>query len=402
MARCSKAFVRRFTLAASALALLTLTGCVARSMTPSAESLAVGASPPLTGPQSLALSLQDQTGAPVAGATVTWRPVFNPPDQGVTGESDAAGGLRLTALWPGVRYVIQVLTPSGERFQRTYTPSAYAQWQWRLIGALPSETPTRAAVERLVVLSADPVDALSQILPAFAPLWQSTAASLTVSTASTPSAIAALNTAEVDRTLVWWMGNHSPQALAACPESCVSALVDYVRAGGTLLVSGEWAGLGADPEQLTDRLGQALGFVVGRDTLAQPQSRLHVRNLHGHVLTEGVQQLFLQRSSSVVPDALAQAQELAFASEEHYQILQADNPTPLKLQATVLAVLSQGKGQVIVLGDTSLWSGETLCAGDNLRLWQNILRGSAAVAGKSLPSPCDNTVSLQGAVQDTL
>lgn len=391
MAPCFKTCGQRFALA-SVLCGGLLAGCVSRSISAADTVTAASA---WTGPQTLNLYLQDVAGDPVQGAEVTWRPVFKAPDQAMRAKSDVAGALNLSSLWPGVRYVIQVLTPSGERFQRVYTPSAYAQWQWRLAQPWSSEAPSRAAIQRVVLLSPE------ASLPEYASLLQHTAVSLPVSTALTATAIVDL-TAESDTSLVWWMAHRSPQALAACADRCVSALVDYVYAGGTLLVTGEWAGLGTDPEALTDQLGQALNFSVGRDTLAQPQNRLKVRNLHGHALTEGVQQVVLQRSSSVVTDALAQAQELAFASAEHYQILQTSEEPPLKPEATVLAVLQQGKGQVIVVGDSSLWSDAVLCEGDNLQLWHNILRGAEASVGKSGTSPCDNTVSLQGAVQDTL
>lgn len=391
MALCFKAFGQRFALT-SVLCGGLLAGCVSRSIS---ATDTVPTTSVLTGPQGLSLHLQDATGAPVQGAEVTWRPVFKAPAQALRAESDLEGRLNVTSLWPGVRYVIQVLTPSGERFQRVYTPSAYGQWQWRLTQPWSPETPSRAAVQRVALLSPE------TSLPEYAALLQHTAASLSVSTALTSSAIVDL-TAESDTSLVWWMAHRSPQALAGCADRCVSALVDYVQAGGTLLVTGEWAGLGADPDLLTDRLGQALNFSVGRDTLAQPQNRLRIRNLQGHALTEGVQQMVLQRSSSVVPDALAQAQELAFASAEHYQILQASEETSLKPEATVLAVLQQGNGQVIVVGDSSLWSDAVLCDGDNLQLWHNILRGAEAAVGKSGASPCDNTLSSQGAAQETL
>lgn len=389
-----------------------LSGCLGRApvgVTPSVEAGGQGTS----AVQSVTLALSNPEGEALSHAAVLWRPVFAAPEQAVALQSDRDGQVQLAPLWPGVRYWIQV-TVDGQHYQRRYTPSAYTHWEWTLGQPLPASffeapplevPPVKPAT--LTLLTDSSVEELTE----FTALMAYTQPLLTVQKAQNAEHITALQN-QASQQVLWWMAHRTPQALQACAEACLDAIEAYVQAGGTLLVSGEWAGLANDTTALTDQLGQRLGFQVARDTLAQSQTALTVDTVHTHALTEGVTRLALHRSSSVEPDALAFAQELAFAAAEHYQILQTDlqtdlqteaqDLTPLKPQATVLAVLQQGQGRVIVVGDVSLWSGLYLCQADNLRLWQNILRLPVSTVGKSPDAFCDNTLVSQGVVQETL
>lgn len=161
------------------------------------------------------------------------------------------------------------------------------------------------------------------------------------------------------------------QALTATE---IQQIGDFVKAGGKLVVTSEWAGFGAlDLASLRDLLA-GFGLAPGSDTLHQ-DSRLTIANLAGpHPLLTGVTQLALYRSGSVQLLQADRAHLLAYTAADGFRIAAAGGQG-------VLGYAVAGRGKVVMVGDTSLWLADDADGNgtpnyreaDNARLWKNTL-----------------------------
>ncbi len=144
------------------------------------------------------------------------------------------------------------------------------------------------------------------------------------------------------------------------------ALLDFVSAGGQLILTGEWAGFGLSiNDSLQDWL-TPLGLQLGQDTLAQTEDSLKVNQWGADPLVEDLSAIQLARSGSLQIVELEQAHCLAYAPAAAYRI------ASLALPQCVLARSLSGLGQVISLSDSSLWLSEFGSA-DNAVLWQRLM-----------------------------
>lgn len=148
-------------------------------------------------------------------------------------------------------------------------------------------------------------------------------------------------------------------------------ILNFVAQGGKLVVTSEWAGFkGLDLGPLNELL-LSLGLELGADTLFQDKL-VSASEFRSHYLTQGLRELRLFRTASVMTYHPDKASLLGWAKPEHYRILASS-------RQSILAAGYYGLGRFIVLGDTSLWldtaAAETSYyqSADNALLWQHIL-----------------------------
>ena len=326
-----------------------------------------------SGVSSLQILLTDASDRPLVGRRVRWRPAFEPESaQTPSAATNAEGQVVLSDLLPGVRYLFSAASDNGlliyQAYQVPLSPQD-ARWQWVLapesaLSLVTAKNPPTVKPARLHYLVGVKDDF-----------------KVAIATASEHLETLPLQLTDLrpQSDVVWWVnGDFAVDSILLSPPAVVGALITFVSEGGMLVINGEWAGLQSPLAEITQTLGLRLGFRVSRDTLAQPSGALIIENIHDHWLTEGVHTLAMSRAGSVSVYSPKSAQELAFAGAEHYQMVS------LQAQQTVLACLRYGKGHVIVLGDSSLWSDPWFQTRDNGKLWRNLL---------SLPS--EASVKLQ-------
>lgn len=344
---------------------------------------------PARASSTLDLRLTAPDGSALQDVAVQWRPVFASSQHAAAGrgQTDAQGHLVLNSLWPEIRYLIEVEQADGQRLRRWYQPlEPVVRWEWVVSAEdalIESSDETSVTFE-----PADVTDlSVSQLL-----IWADAEETHDFDTLRTQTTVALGVTSERTSTptlerlqmlqagdILWCL----PRMQLSFPESgaghsqraYVEQMVRFVESGGTLVMSGEWAGMGGGHSSFSQALGERFGFQVSQDTLAQAEETLSIENIHDHPLTEGVAQLILSRSGSVAVRFAHRTEELAFAPSAHYRIARqaADETLPLEPEQTVLALIHWGKGRVVVLGDSSLWDNERLMQADNWRLWQNIV-----------------------------
>lgn len=166
----------------------------------------------------------------------------------------------------------------------------------------------------------------------------------------------------------------------AAPAQAVSAdeirqLVAFVKAGGKLVVSSEWAGFGQLNLESLRNLLSNFGLAPGSDTLHQDSSLSIKLFATDHPLVSGLKQLSLYRSGSVQLLQANKARLLAYSSADGYRISASVGGQG------VLGSAVSGKGKVVAIGDSSLWLEDdadgngvkNYAEADNSKLWKNVL-----------------------------
>lgn len=196
------------------------------------------------------------------------------------------------------------------------------------------------------------------------------------------SATAKLRAASQLESLDWTVDNkldpNRDTLWLASPTQALSAerqqeLESFVTAGGKLIVSGEWAGFGAQNPAAVQALLAGFGLALGGDSLHQNKSLIIRLFPEQHSLVKDVKQLELYQSASV-KTLREPAQLLAYSPADGWRIASEGGQG-------VLASNLVGQGKVLLIGDSSLWldtdsDGDGISnfeEADNAKLWKNAL-----------------------------
>lgn len=168
----------------------------------------------------------------------------------------------------------------------------------------------------------------------------------------------------------------SPSASLSIEES--SAIQAFVRQGGKLILTGEWAGFGGFAPSTANQLLQPFQLRFGQDTLRQGSTGfVNASPVGEHPISRGLSQLRLYQAGSVeLLSSTGPPQILARSPADSFRIVNNTGAFG------VAAATAFGTGRVIVLGDSSLWSdldsdgdgSSNLSSADNRRLLEQILR----------------------------
>jgi hypothetical protein len=157
----------------------------------------------------------------------------------------------------------------------------------------------------------------------------------------------------------------------------ISSIEAFVRGGGKLIVSGEWAGFAGFNGTAVNEVLVPFGLQFGVDTLRNSSGGfLSIQNFIGHPVTAGLTRLEIYQGTSLQNlGADSNFEFVARSQEDSFRI--AANTGAF----AVVAVANFGSGKVILVGDTSFWSDEdsdgdglaNLNEADNKRLLEQIL-----------------------------
>jgi hypothetical protein len=145
----------------------------------------------------------------------------------------------------------------------------------------------------------------------------------------------------------------SPQAAFSVEEK--AAIQAFVLNGNKLVFTAEWAGFGGFSHANANQMLAPFNLVLGTDTLRSTDKSgfLSTTNFEAHPLVAGIQQLKFFQSSSVRLSQLGQAGALPVRTEDNtFRIVNTIGAFGL------IGVAPFGSGNVVVLGDSSLWSDE--------------------------------------------
>lgn len=145
----------------------------------------------------------------------------------------------------------------------------------------------------------------------------------------------------------------SPQAAFSVEEK--AAIQAFVLSGKKLVMTAEWAGFGGFSHANANQVLAPFNLVLGTDTLrATDQSGfLRTTNFESHPLVAGIEQLKFFQSASVRLLQLGQPGALPVRTEDNtFRIVNTVGAFGL------IGVAPFGSGNVVVLGDSSLWSDE--------------------------------------------
>lgn len=161
--------------------------------------------------------------------------------------------------------------------------------------------------------------------------------------------------------------------LVASPKATLNAeeYQRFVAGGGTLIVTGEWAGFGDYDPEAANALTRPFGLALRPDLVrvaGQTSNREWVAASVASSLpvSSNVDGLMLRTGSSVMTNPLATI--LATTGTNGYRV-QAFSTG----QQTLAAAMPHGDGLVIVVGDTSAWVGSSLEVG-NREFMLNLFR----------------------------
>lgn len=167
----------------------------------------------------------------------------------------------------------------------------------------------------------------------------------------------------------------SPSQPFSVEES--SAIQAFVRQGGKLILSAEWAGFNGFLSSAANQLLQPFQLRFGMDTLRQGgHGFVTISQFINHPITQGLNQIQIYQAGSVeVLNSDPLAQILARSPEDSFRILNNSGAFG------VVAATAYGTGKVIAISDTSLWSdtdsdgsgSSNLNSADNRRLLEQIL-----------------------------
>lgn len=167
----------------------------------------------------------------------------------------------------------------------------------------------------------------------------------------------------------------SPQGVFSVEEK--AAIQAFVLSGKKLVLTAEWAGFGGFSHAHANQVLAPFNLVLGSDTLRSTAASgfLTTRNFEDHPMVDGIQSLSFFQSASVRLGNLAQAGALPVRTEDNsFRIVNTIGAFGL------IGVAPFGSGNVIVLGDSSLWSDEdsdgnqvaNIDEGDNRKLLSQI------------------------------
>ena len=134
-----------------------------------------------------------------------------------------------------------------------------------------------------------------------------------------------------------------------------AAVQAFVLNGNKLVLTGEWAGFGGFSHANANQMLLPFNLILGTDTLRSTQSAgfLTTSNIEDHPMVTGIQQLKFFQSASVRLDRLEALGELPVRTQdETFRIANSTGAFGL------IGVTPFGSGNVIVVGDSSLWSDE--------------------------------------------
>ena len=145
----------------------------------------------------------------------------------------------------------------------------------------------------------------------------------------------------------------SPQSAFSVEEK--AAIQAFVLNGNKLVLTAEWAGFGGFSHANANQMLAPFNLVLGTDTLRSTDKTgfLSTTNFEAHPLVAGIQQLKFFQAASVRLNELGQAGALPVRTEDNtFRIVNTVGAFGL------IGVAPFGSGNVIVLGDSSLWSDE--------------------------------------------
>lgn len=130
----------------------------------------------------------------------------------------------------------------------------------------------------------------------------------------------------------------------------IALIQGFVRAGGKLVMTGEWAGFAGFNAQAANQVLSGMGLEFGNDVLRENNSGLLNVSSFGGVFATGLSSLQLYQSSSVLATGAA-AQIVARTAETGFRISTFGS-------FGVAAISAYGSGRVFILGDSSCWSND--------------------------------------------
>lgn len=145
----------------------------------------------------------------------------------------------------------------------------------------------------------------------------------------------------------------SPQAAFSVEEK--AAIQAFVLNGNKLVLTAEWAGFGGFSHANANQMLAPFNLELGTDTLRSTDKTgfLSTTNFEEHPMVSGIQQLKFFQASSVRLGQLGQAGALPVRTEDNtFRIVNTIGAFGL------IGVAPFGSGNVIVVGDSSLWSDE--------------------------------------------
>lgn len=163
----------------------------------------------------------------------------------------------------------------------------------------------------------------------------------TVQTATTPT-LPSLDTIDI---LV------IPSPSLTYSDSEINQIINFVKAGKKLIVSGEWGGFGGFNIDAVNKILLPFSIKMGGDTLRETNNGfLTISQFAPHTITSSLKTLKLYQSSSVE----------VLNPNNHSTILARTGKNGFKIANTVgafgvLATILHNTGKVIAVGDTSLW-----------------------------------------------
>ena len=150
----------------------------------------------------------------------------------------------------------------------------------------------------------------------------------------------------------------------------VGAMQTFVSSGGTLIVTGEWGGFGEyDPEAL-NRLTRPFGLAVRPDLVRISGRTTQSEWISASVnpvlpASRNVSSLALYTGASVMASPMATAIASTGASGYRVQALNVGDQT-------LAAAVPYGDGLVVLIGDTSAWTGSHVSQAGNRQFMLNL------------------------------
>lgn len=149
----------------------------------------------------------------------------------------------------------------------------------------------------------------------------------------------------------------------------VAELQGFVSGGGTLVITGEWGGFGDYDSAAVNAMARPFGLAVRPDLVrmaGQAQSEWITASPNPAMApSQGVSALKLYTSASVM--ALPMAVKLAGTGANGYRVQAVNNG-----DQTLAAAVPYGDGLVVLVGDTSAWTGTHLGEGGNRQFMLNL------------------------------